>query len=450
MATGAPRSQPSPTREAQIEKALRRIVIPKLELHDASLGEAIAILAADIRQSDPTGHGISIALAIDPKPETAPSVPPKAAASPESPGENPLLIGDPHDARVTVTLTNIPVDEALRYLTGLSNTAFYIQSDGVHIVPLNAPELMKTRDFEIPPDFFPAFEKDDELTHANRAGEMKNDFGAYLAANHILLPTGAAVILNDQGTRLTVHAMQDQLENIAQILKTDRPPSVPGPKTSKVIDGDLRFPDSDEASVKLQTQAIVFPEVTLENVNLIEAAGILYEMTVHREPNSRGRSRGVTIVPEAYQDADGKTVWPTISYHGKNVTLAAVLEAIAHASQRVIRVKNDVVVLEKAKPDDRITRTYLVPPMTREEMEKSNASAPAEQKRAATTPLRAEDFLPAKSAESKGNDGPLYIARKRWLVVSDTEANHQLIRKEIEHAWLNFYSAHPPESLRTP
>ena len=48
-------------------------------------------------------------------------------------------LGSPADARITVSLTNIPLLEALRYVTGLANLKFKVEPYAVSIVPQSEP-----------------------------------------------------------------------------------------------------------------------------------------------------------------------------------------------------------------------------------------------------------------------------------------------------------------------
>jgi len=93
---------------------LNRIVIPKLEFRDATLKEVVDVLNAksrelDTEETDPGKQGVPIRV---------------TSAAP--------------DQRITLSLNNIPLIEALRYVCTLSNTQLTIEPWGVSVVTENA------------------------------------------------------------------------------------------------------------------------------------------------------------------------------------------------------------------------------------------------------------------------------------------------------------------------
>src|SRR5207249_5005255 len=116
------------------------IIIPHIEFRDTTIREAIDFLREQAAENDPTGQGVNIVLRLVPlgqiAPPSAPVVPPEGAAAPEGtaapgagappagapvrgrPGATPAVapVSGPAAARITVTLDNIPLGEALRYV----------------------------------------------------------------------------------------------------------------------------------------------------------------------------------------------------------------------------------------------------------------------------------------------------------------------------------------------
>src|SRR3954453_7044734 len=125
---------------AQMSNKLNGIIIPHVEFRDTSIREAIDFLREQAAENDPSGQGVNIVLRLVPLGQIAPpsvpialptgtgtpvagapmqAPPVGAAGSPAgSPGAVPIVapVSGPAGARITVTLDNIPLGEALRYI----------------------------------------------------------------------------------------------------------------------------------------------------------------------------------------------------------------------------------------------------------------------------------------------------------------------------------------------
>src|SRR5437667_7649796 len=120
---------------ARINNKLNTIIIPRVEFQDASIREAIDFLRQQAAANDtsPEGEkGVNIVVRSRRLGEISPSVapavplpPPAAAGSPaaEAPSATPTRpaaeaqpVPGPENARVTISLNQIPLGEALRYL----------------------------------------------------------------------------------------------------------------------------------------------------------------------------------------------------------------------------------------------------------------------------------------------------------------------------------------------
>ena len=66
-------------------------------------------------------------------------------------------VGGTADTRITLSLTNVPLIEALRYLTELAGLRYKIEPYAVSIVPIteNTTDLV-TKKYRVPPGFIPA------------------------------------------------------------------------------------------------------------------------------------------------------------------------------------------------------------------------------------------------------------------------------------------------------
>lgn len=146
------------TTEAIIAK-LNRIVIPKIDLRDTSVREAVEFLKQRSRELDTSTdvqadkRGVNIVLKTNPA--SAPvEIPGGAPADPAAP---PPVVGGNADTKITLTLSNVPLIEALRYLTELAGLKYKIEPYAVSIVPLTEiTEEMVTKEYRVPPGFIPA------------------------------------------------------------------------------------------------------------------------------------------------------------------------------------------------------------------------------------------------------------------------------------------------------
>jgi general secretion pathway protein D len=140
--------------EATMAK-LNRIIIPRIDLRDTTVREAVEFLKQRSREldtstDDPQGkRGVNIVLKL------APSQPDLTV--PPAEGPTPAPLGGTADTRVTLSLTNVPLIEALRYLTELAGLKYKIEPYAVSIVPITESTTdLVTKKYRVPPGFIPA------------------------------------------------------------------------------------------------------------------------------------------------------------------------------------------------------------------------------------------------------------------------------------------------------
>jgi general secretion pathway protein D len=169
---------------AQINNKLNTIIIPRIEFRDATIREAIDFLREQAEENDATGtgkRGVDIVLRMVPLGQVAPppvpvapagSPAPAATASPAAPGtagapaggtapgRAPAAVARPvaptsTEPRVTITLNQIPLGEALRYIANQAGLKVKVEPYAVSIVPISeqSNELV-TKRYHVPPDFF--------------------------------------------------------------------------------------------------------------------------------------------------------------------------------------------------------------------------------------------------------------------------------------------------------
>src|SRR5215467_8524105 len=165
---------------AQMTNKLNSIIIPHVEFRDTTIREAIDFLREQAAENDPSGQGVNIVLRLAPLGQiAAPSVPvlappgsgtpvptlpgqappvgaPGQGAPGASPGVAPVpVVSGPAGARITVTLDNIPLGEALRYVANQAGLKVKVEPYAVAIIPLaeQSNDLI-TKRYHVPPEFF--------------------------------------------------------------------------------------------------------------------------------------------------------------------------------------------------------------------------------------------------------------------------------------------------------
>ncbi len=159
------------TGTARISNKLSSIIIPRIELRDASIREAIDFLRQQATANDPAADGrkgIDIVLRMNaiggrgsvpaaPLPVSDPlaPIPADAGAAVAAPITLPAApTVSPSDARITITLNQIPLGEALRYIASQAGLKVKVEPFAVSIIPLSeqSQELV-TKEYRVPPGF---------------------------------------------------------------------------------------------------------------------------------------------------------------------------------------------------------------------------------------------------------------------------------------------------------
>ncbi|MFL6584015.1 MAG: Amuc_1098 family type IV pilus outer membrane protein [Chthoniobacterales bacterium] len=204
------------TGTARITNKLNSIIIPRIEFRDASIREAIDFLREQAAEHDPTPEGkrgVDIVLRLTAiggraAPETitttttiapSPAAPlPQGNAPPPATNEPPVaaVTGPspviavpaapavaPGEPRITITLNQIPLGEALRYIAAQANLKVKIEPYAVSIIPTSeqSQELI-TKEYRVPPGFIQS-----SVTPTN---SMLNQ--AASTAAHAAIPVGTA------------------------------------------------------------------------------------------------------------------------------------------------------------------------------------------------------------------------------------------------------------------
>ena len=234
-----------------IQNKLNHIIIPKIEFRDATVREAVDFLKQkshdlDTQEPDPARRGVNIVLKLETTPGLSVSPAAPAAAAPAVPGlpldanaaapvtaaAHPIA---PSEARITLSLTNIPLSEALRYITNLAGLKVKIDPYAVTIVPLSEPtDTLITKEYKVPPSFLTNAPSASGPTGLNapaaRAGggnaagtgpQLAVRLGAkdVLIAAGVEFPPGASANYIASSSRLIVRNTEANLDLVDQVVE---------------------------------------------------------------------------------------------------------------------------------------------------------------------------------------------------------------------------------------
>lgn len=212
-------------REAGIAEKLRAIRFPRIEFLEATLPEVVRYLSDQSRVLDPTTSGRKgLNIILDSGGDAD-------AAAPR---------------RITLSLTNVPLSEVIKYVTELSGTRFRIDEFAVRILPIGADgdDPMRTRSFRVPPNFISQaaagsgdavddpFAQPEAGGGASGLGLRRVTAQSYLSQSGITFPEGASASYLAQTSTLVVtnteanldlveRLVQDSFERTAKQVKVD-------------------------------------------------------------------------------------------------------------------------------------------------------------------------------------------------------------------------------------
>ncbi len=235
---------------ARINSKLSRIIIPKIEFKDSSIREAIQYLKdqsmkLDTQETDPALKGVNIVLKLDsPGASAAP-----AAAAPDAAGMAAAAIPGLElpaagaaggggmgaatppsgDIPITLTLANIPLGAALKYVTNLANLKYKVDQYAVTVVPLSTPtDVLLTKNFSVRPNFIgrgPAGGGPGALDAGGGgpgagAGAIagKIDAKEFLIAQGVAFGPGATASYQAATSKLVVRNTAENLELIGELI----------------------------------------------------------------------------------------------------------------------------------------------------------------------------------------------------------------------------------------
>ena len=213
------------TRRIFEKKTRLSIIIPRLEFREATIREALDYLQEKERGVGPKHQGTSIVLRLDSGPPPPGVLPPGVslpdiAISQVSPEGVPPGGGSPADAKITLSLRNVSLSEALTTVAGLAGLEYKVEDYGISIQPLAIGlAALSTREWNLRPG-----------TLAKLGLAAGADPKAFLTARGIAFPPGAIVAVHPSRRLLIMKNTRANFDLFDNLLDPqEAPPAVPSP-----------------------------------------------------------------------------------------------------------------------------------------------------------------------------------------------------------------------------
>ena len=180
-----------------INRKLNDIIIPRINFTDATVREAIEYLRDRTATLDPASGedgGINIVLKLD-----------QAAAS----------------QTITIDLANIPLREALDYITRLANLKTKVEPYAVLIVPLSEPtETLITKQYQVPPGFITSLPSSALASARTDSTAARSTAKDVLEGQGVQFPLGASANYLSSSSRLIVRNTQENLDLVDALVES--------------------------------------------------------------------------------------------------------------------------------------------------------------------------------------------------------------------------------------
>ena len=205
----------------QIVAKMNSIIIPKIDLSDSPISEAVEYLKQKSVEQDPAKKGVNIFLKLG-APTPAPAAFPGTTEGMAASSSTTSGAGEPH---VSLILNQVPLYVALDYLCKLSNLKLKIDPYAVSIVPLSEPtDILVTKEYQVPPTFIPPkpLNAGGGIPQAGGGVSDPNTprvAGRYNAQEYLLsqgvdFPPGASANYLPSGSKLVVRNTRDNIDVI--------------------------------------------------------------------------------------------------------------------------------------------------------------------------------------------------------------------------------------------
>jgi general secretion pathway protein D len=211
---------------ASLNRKLEEIRIPSINFREATVREALNFIKLraeqlDTQEPDASKRGINIVLKPDP-------------ANQDS------------STRITLSLTDVPLGEALKYIATAANLKIKVEPYAVAVVPLNEQtEVLITKEYKVSPSFISQLPGGGGDAAAGGGAAAAGGFGApaaggggfgggasatvskagakeYLEANGVTFPPGSSATYLTSSSKLIVRNTQANLDLIDSLVEADQ------------------------------------------------------------------------------------------------------------------------------------------------------------------------------------------------------------------------------------
>lgn len=267
---------------SKIQKKAEDIIIPTVEFREASLAEALDFLRAKSKEHDPAKKGLDIVLANPP----------------------------PRDARMSLSLKNVPLVEALRYVTELAGAEYQIESEAVVIRARSKEQpATVTRSYRVPPGF---------LVTAKTAKAALEEKG-------VSFPVGGSAVVVSEGTQLVVKTTRDGHAKVEALVAAAVPASPPSPAAPVL-------------PLMKKAGEIIIPRVQLREATVAEAVDFLKVKSKELDKEKHG----VNIIVRA----EGVALTQRITLDLQDVPLSEALKYVAELAGLKVKGEPYAYLLE--------------------------------------------------------------------------------------------------------
>jgi general secretion pathway protein D len=194
-----------------ISRKLQEIRIPQLNLSEETVREAVEKLqkksrSLDTTETDPAKKGVNIVLKLDPTKEA--------------------LDGG---TKINLSLNDLPLGEALKYIASAANLKVKIEPYAVAIVPLSEPtETLISKEYKVPPGFITTATASAQTAAGGLPGTVgKSGAKEFLESQGVTFPAGASATYLASSSKLLVKNTQSNLDLIDSLVEVSlaTPPS---------------------------------------------------------------------------------------------------------------------------------------------------------------------------------------------------------------------------------
>lgn len=205
---------------ARMIKKLQDMRIQSLNFNQADIQTVVQVLTAKSRELDPTKNGINFVLKTEMTTVSKPAAAGADAAAAAAPA--PAAVIPP----VTINLQDVPMMEALRFISSITNLQVKVEEYAVFLLPQNdVSGVLQTRTFAVPGGFFEgglkAASSKPGSTETTKVDTVKMDVKQQLIDKGVQFPEGATAAFLSGSSRLVVKNTPDQLDIIDALIRNN-------------------------------------------------------------------------------------------------------------------------------------------------------------------------------------------------------------------------------------